>query len=62
MRVGSQRHTPAALPSGEGPVPIVWAVWWVPGTLWTGAENLFPTGIRSPYLVNLLVLVKTIRT
>jgi len=30
------------------PVPIVQEVGWVPGPVWTGAENLAPTGIRSP--------------
>ena len=44
MWVGGQRHAPAALP----PVPIVWEVEWVPGPVWTGAENVAPTGIQSP--------------
>jgi hypothetical protein len=30
------------------PVPIVQEVGWVPGAVWTGTENLAPTGIRSP--------------
>jgi len=29
------------------PVPIVQEAGWVPGQVWTGAENLSPTGIRS---------------
>ena len=29
------------------PVLIVWEVGWAPGPVWTGAENLTPTGIRS---------------
>ena len=29
-------------------VPIVQEVGWAPGTVWTGAQNLAPTGIRSP--------------
>ena len=29
-------------------VPIVQEVGWAPGPIWTGAENLSPTGIRSP--------------
>jgi len=33
---------------GKGPVPIVQEAGWVPGPVWTGAENLAPTGIRSP--------------
>jgi len=45
MGVGGQHHAPAALPPGKetwyrrlgGPQPV-----------WTGAENLTPTEIRSP--------------
>jgi hypothetical protein len=29
-------------------VPIVKETGWAPGPIWTGAENLAPTGIRSP--------------
>ena len=29
-------------------VPIVQEAGWAPGPVWTGAENLAPTGIRSP--------------
>jgi hypothetical protein len=29
-------------------VPIVQEAGWPPGLVWTGAENLAPTGIRSP--------------
>jgi hypothetical protein len=29
-------------------VPIVQEAGWAPGPVWTGAENLEPTGIRSP--------------
>jgi hypothetical protein len=28
--------------------PIVQEAGWAPGPVWTGAENLAPTGIRSP--------------
>jgi len=35
--------------SGKDPVPIVQEAVWVPGPVWTGAENLAPTGIRSPH-------------
>jgi hypothetical protein len=48
----------SALEWGEGsasrlgrtllPVPIVQEVGWASGPVWTGAENLDPTGIRSP--------------
>ena len=34
--------------SGKDPVPIVQEAGWAPGPVWTGAENLAPTVIRSP--------------
>ena len=43
-----QRHAPAALSPGKDPVPIVQEAGWAPGPVWTGAENLARTGIRSP--------------
>jgi len=33
---------------GKDRVPIVQEAGWAPGPVWTGAENLAPTGIRSP--------------
>ena len=33
---------------GKDPVPIVQEAGWAPGLVWTGAENLAPTGFRSP--------------
>jgi hypothetical protein len=33
---------------GKDPVPIVQEAGWAPGPFWAGAENLAPTGIRSP--------------
>ena len=48
MRVGGQRHVPAALPPERDPVPIVQEVGWDPGPVWKGGKNLAPTGIRSP--------------
>ena len=33
---------------GKDPVPIVREDGWAPGPVWTGAENLAATGIRSP--------------
>jgi len=33
---------------GKDPVTIVQEAGWAPGPVWTGAENLTPTGIRSP--------------
>jgi hypothetical protein len=32
---------------GKDPVPNVQEAGWAPGPVWTGAENLAPTGIRS---------------
>jgi hypothetical protein len=43
-----QPHAPTAFYPGKDPVPIVQEAGWAPGTVWTGAENLAPTGIRSP--------------
>ena len=43
-----QHHASAAFTPGKDPVPIVQEAGWAPGPVWTGAENLFPTGIRSP--------------
>jgi hypothetical protein len=39
---------PGRFTPGKDPVPIVWEAGWAPGPVWTGAENLAPTGIRSP--------------
>ena len=33
---------------GKDSVPIVQEAGWAPGPVWTGVENLAPTGIRSP--------------
>ena len=33
---------------GKDPVPIVQEAGWAQGPVWAGAENLTPTGIRSP--------------
>ena len=46
--MSGQRHAAAALYPGKDPVPIVQETGWAPGPVWTGAENLAPTGIRSP--------------
>ena len=43
-----QRHAPAALYPGKDPVSIVQEAGWAPGPVWTGAEILALTGIRSP--------------
>jgi hypothetical protein len=46
--VGGQRHAPAALPPGKRPGTHCPEAEWVPGPVWTGAENLAPKRIRSP--------------
>jgi len=33
---------------GKDSVPLLQEAEWAPGPIWTGAENLAPTGIRSP--------------
>ena len=43
-----QRHAPAAFTPGKDPVHIVQEAGWATGPVWTGAENLAPTRIRSP--------------
>jgi len=48
MGVGDQSHAPAASTPGKDPVSIVQEAGWAPGPVWTGAENLVPTGIRTP--------------
>jgi hypothetical protein len=48
MGVGGQRQTPAALPPERDPVSIVQEAGWAAVTVWTGAENLTATRIRSP--------------
>ena len=45
--VRGQRHAPAALYPEKEPVSIVQEAGWAPGPVWTGEENLAPTGIRS---------------
>jgi hypothetical protein len=47
MCAGGQRNTPVALPPGKR-LPIVQEGGWAPESVWTGAENLAPTEIRSP--------------
>ena len=38
---------PGCFTPGKDPVPKVQEAGWAPGPVWTGAENLVPTGIRS---------------
>jgi len=39
---------PGRFTSGKDPVPTVKEAGWAPGPVWTGAENLASTEIRSP--------------
>jgi hypothetical protein len=39
---------PGRFTSGKNPVPIVQEAGWAQGSVWACAENLTPTGIRSP--------------
>jgi hypothetical protein len=48
MGVDGQRHAPAALPLGNKPVPILQEDGWAPELVWTGADILATTEIRSP--------------
>jgi hypothetical protein len=50
MGVSGQRHASAALPPppGSNLVPNGLAAGLAAGSVWTGAEKLAPTGIRSP--------------
>jgi hypothetical protein len=49
MGVGGH-HALAAFTTAKDLVPIVQEAGWAPGLVWIGAENLAPTGIRSPDL------------
>jgi hypothetical protein len=46
--VGGQCHAPDALPPVKDQLLKVQQAGWAPGTVWTSAEYLAPTGIRSP--------------
>jgi hypothetical protein len=46
--VGWLASRPGRLTPGKVPVPIVQEAGWALGPVWTGAENLARTGIRSP--------------
>jgi hypothetical protein len=39
---------PSRFTRGEDPVTIAQEAGWAAGPVWVGAENLSPTGIRSP--------------
>jgi len=46
MKVGGQRHASAPLPPEKGPGTRCTETDWVSGPVWTGTENLAPSGIR----------------
>jgi hypothetical protein len=46
--VGGQRHSPAALPPGKTRYSLYKEAGWALGSVWTGADNLVPIGIRFP--------------
>jgi len=48
MVVIGKRHFQTPLPPGKEPVPTVQEAGWAQGPVWTAAENLARTGIRSP--------------
>ena len=50
MGMGGQHHAPAAFTPGNEPVPIVQEAGRASEPVWTGAESLARTEIRSPDL------------
>jgi hypothetical protein len=48
LEVDDQRHAPAALPTGKGPSTHSTGGWAGSSTVWTGAEDLAHTLVRSP--------------
>ena len=48
MGGGWSTPRPVRFTLGKDPVPNVQETGWAPGPVWTGAENLASTGIRSP--------------
>ena len=48
LRWGSAAPRPGLFTPGKDPVLIAQDAGWAQGPVWTGAENLTPTGIRSP--------------
>jgi len=48
MELGGQRKPPGRFTPRKNPVPILYEAGWAPEPVWTGAENLAPTGIRFP--------------
>ena len=50
MGGGWSAPRPGRFTPRKDPISIVQEAGWAPGPVWTGAENLTPTGIRSPDL------------
>ena len=48
MTGGWSAPRPGRFTPTKDPVPFVQEAGWAPGPVWTGAENLASTGIRSP--------------
>ena len=46
--IGLSTPRPGRLTPGKEPLPIIQDAGWAPGLVWTGAENLALTGVRSP--------------
>ena len=45
---GCSTSRPGRFTPGKDPIPIVEEAGWTPEPLWKDAENVAPTGIRSP--------------
>ena len=54
---GLSTPCPGFFTPGNNAVAIIWEAGWPPGQVWTCAENLDSTGIRSPYRAALSVLM-----
>ena len=48
MEGGLSTPRPGGFTPGKDPLPIVQEAGWAPWPVWSGSENLAPTGIRSP--------------
>jgi len=48
MGVGVRRHSPATFLLGETWYPLLQEAGWASWLVWTGVQNLIPTGILSP--------------
>jgi hypothetical protein len=48
LGAGWSKSRPSRFTPGKDMVPIVYESGWAPEPVWTGVENLAPTGIRFP--------------